>query len=559
MLAASEWQQVRQPGAVKGIVKILNKVKKFQFMNLGAELVLLALLLALCSLFYANFDPDEMRAYGIYPWDSLVYRDLAETFRNGHYWHLEHMYPFGPRILFPIIYGNMSRIMSLSYIDAAYYLNLLSAFLVVIFTFVLWRKYGVGKLISWVAICIFTISWIGPVRYSGFYPGGAFAFESLLVCILFAILAKSSRTGILPLIFLSSLVFVIACGREFVTYTTIIVLLSKYMVCDFLGGINAHALTENKFLHRVYSNLKSRSYVVLSIFSVSSICAYILSRSVVLDSGAYDYSLVDTILKFGKFHLDPVEFLYPVFYALGPFALCLLFVLSFKKTRILLFREIENLFPHADLVLIFCSIGMIFCMVGGTDSDRFLLWFFPFYALFSLKAVTILAGIKYRRMNFSLLFILVVGLMWSRFYVPAYPHLMFPDYFYSSYVGVRTNLDPVLYYGPSFMKDYRKPLKEIPINEAYTSTFVESFSAIPDRPPFVTSTLEKYSFGKLYTGSYKYDLNIIPVPFGYAHNQYELLSAHPFHGDYSIRIMLLVQWVLAYVFLILFNRRSMTS
>jgi hypothetical protein len=536
-----------------------NNVKKSRFLNLGLELSLLAMLLVGCSLLYANFDPDEMRAYGIYPWDSIVYRDLAETFRNGHYWHLDHMYPFGPRILFPVIYGNIVRITGISFIHAAYYLNLLSAFLAAIFTFALWRKYGIGKLVSWIAIIIFMTAWLGPVRYSGFYPGGAFAFESLLVCILFVILANSERNKLFPLIFLSLLVFVIACGREFVTYIILIVLILKYLVCSFRGGVSAHFLAKHEFLHRVHSNLKNRSYIALSVFSASSICAYFFSRSVVLDSDAYDYSLIDTILKFGKFHLDPVEFLYPIFYALGPFALCLLFVLSFKKTRILFFREIGNLFPHADLVLIFCAAGLIFCMVGGTDSDRFLLWFFPFYSLFSLKAVTILIRLGYQRMNFSLLFILVVGLMWSRFYVPAFPHLIFPDYLYSSYVGVRTNLDPALYYGPSFMKRYRKPLKEIPIDEAYTSTYVENLSAIPDRPPYVASTLEKYSFGKLYTGSYEFDLNTIPIPFGYAHNQYELLSAHPYHGDYSIRIMLLAQWVLAYLFLIIFNRRSLAA
>lgn len=534
-----------------------NKGEKFG--GLAPELALLFLILALCSLFYAYFDPHEMRAYGIYPWDSLVYRDIAETFRNGNYWHLEHMYPFGPRILFPFIYGKLSGFMNLSFIDSAYYLNLFSAFLVVTFTFVLWRKYGVGKRDSWIAILIFATAWLGPVRYSGFYPGGAFAFESLLVCILYGILANAERIRLFPLILLSLLVFVITCGREFVTYIVLSVLLSKYLVCDFRGGVPARFLAGNDFLRRVRSGLKNRNYIVLSIFSVSSVCAYFFSRSVVLDSGAYDYSLVDTILKFGKFHLDPIEFLYPIFYALGPFALCLLFVLSFKKTRILFFREIGNLFPHADLALIFCAVGLIFCMVGGTDSDRFLLWFFPFYSLVCLKALKVLTGFGHRRLNLSLLFILVVGMLWSRFYVPAVPHLFFPGNYYSSYVGVRTNLDPALYFGPSFMKAYREPLKAIPPNEAYVSTYVENLSAIPDRPLFVALALEKYSFGKLYTGSYKYDLNTIPVPFGYAHNQYELLSAHPFHGDYSIRIVLLAQWLLVFFFLVIFNKRLLAS
>lgn len=82
------------------------------------------------------------------------------------------------------------------------------------------------------------------------------------------------------------------------------------------------------------------------------------------------------------------------------------------------------------------------------------------------------------------------------------------------------------------------------------------YSRLPEVAPKISASIDKdATTGNQFKGTYKFDVNINPVPFGYPHNQYELLSAHPFHGDHSIRITLLVQWLLVYLFLFFFNRK----
>jgi hypothetical protein len=520
------------------------------------DLILLTILFLLFASFYASFDPSEMRIYGVFPWDSGIYRDLAGKFASGYSGQLEAMYPFGTRILFPFMYGSITKITGISFVDAAYYLNLVSSFLVTIFSFYFWRHYGVSRILTWIGIFFLMFSWLGPLRYSGYYPGGSFAFEILLVCSLFIVLSATSAKASPFLIFLAALlIFAMACGKEVVTYILFLVLLTKYFIFNYKGGVNFQFTAKSHFFQTALNSLKSRSYSSLIVYFLAAASGYVFSHVLVHNAGG-KYSVIKTIFNFAWFHLHPGEFLYPIFYALGPIALCVLLVFSFKKTRRAFFQEIESHFPNSDLIIMFAAAGLIFCMVGGTDSDRFLLWFFPFYALLCFKALTVLVKFKHRRMNFSLVSIFIIGLMWSRFYVPAIPHLIFPGDNYNAYAGIRTNYDPALYYGPSFMQDYRKPLQDISLNEAYTEIAVDNPSKMPKELPKISATLKKEdNTGNQFKGSYKYDVNIIPFPFGYPHNQYEFLTAHPSHGDHSVRITLLIQWLLAYLILILVNRK----
>ncbi|HBJ73303.1 MAG TPA: hypothetical protein DDY88_06300 [Actinobacteria bacterium] len=50
--------------------------------------------------------------------------------------------------------------------------------------------------------------------------------------------------------------------------------------------------------------------------------------------------------------------------------------------------------------------------------------------------------------------------------------------------------------------------------------------------------------------AYKGDVNTVPIPFGFAHNQYELLVAHPYHGKWQVRAALMAQWAILYLALI---------
>jgi hypothetical protein len=58
--------------------------------------------------------------------------------------------------------------------------------------------------------------------------------------------------------------------------------------------------------------------------------------------------------------------------------------------------------------------------------------------------------------------------------------------------------------------------------------------------------------GSPFKGSYKYELNNIPIPFGFSHNHYEALVLHPYHGESRIKAILLLQWAFMYLMVFFF-------
>jgi hypothetical protein len=172
-------------------------------------------------------------------------------------------------------------------------------------------------------------------------------------------------------------------------------------------------------------------------------------------------------------------------------------------------------------------LRLFFAFVGGTDSERFLLWAFPFYFYFGLLA-------------FSLL---LVAVLWTRMYVPAIPHLLFLKKINSPH-GVRTNLNPALYRGPGLLLPLRRELVAVARQDAYSTKWIAKPELLPK--PYVAKAVTESILETPYHGSYSFAVNNLPFPLGFAHNQYELLAIHPYHGDYRLRQFLLAQWLLLY-------------
>ena len=530
-------------------------MEKINKKHLIIDAIIFTAFFFICLFFYSYFDPNEIRSNSIFPWDSGVYRGLADSLFSDNPNKIEAIDPFGPRILFPYIYGNIARITGLSFIDSAYLLNLISTYLVTIFSLIFWRLSGTSRSLSLIGISLFTLFWAGPLRGSGFYPGGGFAFESLLVVSLFMILSQFSKKNIWLILILSILIFLLSCGREFITYLIIIVLIAKYSLKEWLIPKLNNESSLNALVFSINEGLKNKSYLNLLVGLSFSLGGYFFSRSLVHDPNA-SYSVLKEIVQYGWFHVHIGELLYPYFYALGPFFLCFLLVIVFKNSRHLFLDRLIKSNQNLDLMLIFISASVIFSIIGGSDSDRFILWFFPFFGLLGLKSIEVMLVFKDKRMKLSLVLVLIVGLLWTRFYVPAFTHVFFPGDSYRAYGGIKTNYDPDLFYGPSFMEKFRVKLKDVPYEDIYSDSIVRD--KIPDyekKLPQVPLTLKKESDNQSpYKGVYKYEINNIPFPLGFAHNQYEHLAAHPYHGDGRIRFLILIQWITIFGILILINR-----
>ncbi len=519
--------------------------------NLAPTLVsisVLTIIFIISALSYAKIDPSDMRDLGIFPWDSGEYRRIADQLFNGNFSNLEGVYPFAPRLLFPATYSTLASYLNIEFIDAAYIVNLSSSFFITIFTYFFLHKNGISKTVAVLIAAIYIIFWLGPLRYTNFYPGGGFAFESAIICTLFLALETIGKKGLVITLTSSILIAVLTTGRELVFYLLCVAL-------TFVILIRINPL--NLFCHQKY--IVNRKQMTSLLFSfIGSLIGYLIAKYLVTDTSK-QYSVFNTVLEFSWFHLNIAEFLYPFFYALGPFFLSFLVAISISDLRRQLINKLltETKQPFYVFVFLFC--GTFFAMVGGTDSDRFLLWFYPFFALIGAQSIKIIwLNLQFHRKLIGIIFIIITAL-WTRFYTPAAPHVFFPGELYNSYAGVRTNMSPHLFYGPSFLESFRMPLKEIPLDDAYRNTIIDSISQTK-QPIFISNSLNRdnaFNTGSPFKGSYYFELNNIPFPLGYTHNQYELLVAHPYHGNLKVKLMLLLQWIALYIILLFLSRRNL--
>jgi len=504
-----------------------------QIKNDMINLVLITLIYTVCFVIYSAFDPDEMRSLGAFPWDSSVYRRIAEQINENGLLNLEGAYPWGPRLLYPFLYSFIESNTSLSYVESAGYLNAFSGYLVVVFSYVFLCKNGVPKFLALFISLSYTVAWIGPLRYSLYYPGGAFGFETLLICILFLVLTKS-QSNLKFVLWGAPIIFLLTIGREVIFYIIILLFLASI----FVTLIHRYTVqTTPTFLVSMPKITDLITPLIASLFG------YIIARILVsgTDSG---YSTISTIISFGWFHLHLGELLYPFFYALGPIFLVSITCSIFPSLRKRLIDSLMSSTKNGSIVFIFALSGVVFALVGGTDSDRFILWFFPFFALVGAHAfVAILGSVKFKK-TFSV-FIIFVTLLWTRFYVPAIPHVFFPGELYNAVAGVRSNLSPDLFYGPRIMEKFRLPLQEIPAEDMYVDSIIlDNFELIGGSHANISTFIDRESRpGSPFRGSYAFEINNIPIPLGFAHNQYELFVAHPYHGATKVRAVLLFQWL----------------
>jgi hypothetical protein len=216
-------------------------------------------------------------------------------------------------------------------------------------------------MLSYAGILLITLSWLGPLRYSIYHPGGQFAFEILMTCISFWSLkniysASSAKDYVVP----SLSLLAATLGRENILYLAIITV--------------AYLWTHDRISHK---KINMTPHIV-SLGSV--LLGYAITRLLVEGEGSY--SVISTVLLFGRFHLNITESLYMYFYSFGPLMLAALLCISFSRTRKKLLKIVNpNTSLDNRLVLAFCLASFVFAFVGGTDSDRFLLWSFPFYFL----------------------------------------------------------------------------------------------------------------------------------------------------------------------------------
>jgi hypothetical protein len=236
-----------------------------------------------------------------------------------------------------------------------------------------------------------------------------------------------------------------------------------------------------------------------------------------------DYSILRTALDYGYFRLNVFEFVYPFVVSLGPMllvvALCCLFT-SFRRELISRFRS--NVLDH-DVVLVLISVITVFSVFGGSDAERFVMWGWPFFALAGLHGLQVLWSHR-PRMFAPLLLIALASLAWTRFYVPAFPHVFFPGESYCSWAGVKTNYDPDLYRGIPGLSPFREGLIDVPAQDIFVEDEIVLNRNLIGQAPKVPAAHNRDSCAELsvpvFRGAYRFNINHLPIPLGIPHNHF---------------------------------------
>jgi hypothetical protein len=404
-------------------------------------------LVFIAYIIYKWLDPTVMLQANINDWDSWQYQGLSDQMMSSGFSNLSGLRPFCYRLVQPGLATLVRTVFGKTYAEASHTINIASTFLVAIFSFNFWRSQGLSRSLSFIGIGLITVSFLGPLRVSIYYPGGQFAFEVLLTCVSFWALKRICLTEkAIDLLFPSLALFAATIGRESIFY----LIVASALILAVLGGKDSS-----------HETIRPLAAVT------ASLLGYISARIIVSAEG--EYSVLKTIFDFGWFHLNLAESLYMYAYSLGPFFLSFLLCVSFPRSRRELFKNL-SVTTSIDNRLIcgFCFASFIFAFVGGTDSDRFILWSFPFYFYIGLSSLAVLArsipNCRIKTLIASTF--LVTALLWSRFYVPAIPYLMFTDKF-NSQAGVKTNLNPALFRGVPALIRFRNKVVEVSPSEAY--------------------------------------------------------------------------------------------
>ena len=507
---------------------IYIKLKSTEMKKVSLEILFFFIFLILSFFYFFNLDKNFIIENNYFPWDSFEYLKFIKNLdqKKNVYTVLS---PFNERVLFPFLVWKISVYSNFNFIYSALILNVLSTCLSLLIFFILSLKLKFSFLSRWAIIIIFIFSWEGPFRSSIYYSGGSFGFDCFLISLLTSLTFLFYHSKNKIIFFLLPFLFVLFTLQRGIVITAIpLFFIITNIVLKKYKQIKNYSLRED---------INSYCFV----FSLITLITIKFSND-----PAGSYSMLRNIIKFTYFRIHILEFLYTFYFALGSIFLLIISYLFFLFKRNLLKEFFSVVIQNQSYLYVFSLllVSIFLSIVGGDDSNRFLLWFFIWYLLIGSFCFDFF--IKFNK-KFFIIFFLITGLLWSRFFVPAQPPMAFAEKFiFNQFIS--TNFDNKFFFGPEFLKKFKNKLVEdaIPLGEPYVLEKPSDIQKVFLTPNFQNPQF--YYFSWWYP--YKYRINDIPFPLGYLHNQRNSLVDHPTHGKPWVRFTFMLQWILVNMFFI---------
>ncbi len=511
--------------------------------NSIAGILILSLIFIFSCLFFFNFENLYFLENKIFPFDAIVYKDLALGFFNENYKDSVDYtstliyYPHTTKIIYPLLSGFINNKLNLDLINSMFCLNLISIYLSLILGIFLINKFVNDIKISLTIIFLFLIIWNAPLRATFYNPANGFAFDAFLISIYtYSIFFLNEKKKI-------NFIFIILCLAilSFQRYIISVFLVFTPIILNHFEGLSLKKFKLNKLFKISFSfEEKIKLLVLFLVFIV-----------VTLNSEAGGtYSRIKFVIKFFYFHSNPLEFLYTYYYAYGSFFLILVSCFLIKDFRKFLKSEYYKIEKQKRVIFVSILItSIIVSTIGGDDSDRMLMWFFIWHlTLFSICFKYI---IKFKFKMLIVVFILT-HFFGSRIITQGIPYYTITDTFLYYSQQTTTNFKDEYFQGPFFLKKFRKKLQEYKL-ETVPGIYIDNKSKVISTY-LPEGKIKNDNTINIYNHPYEYRLNDIPFPFGYIHNQRNAHIDHPWHGKWWVRFFYLSQWFFIQIFIFLYLR-----
>ena len=501
----------------------------------------LSIFFILISLFFFNFENLQFLDNRIFPYDAIVYKDLAlglfdekyhETvdYRNTIIYH-----PHTSKLIYPLISGFIKNYLDLELIYSMFYLNLASTYLVAIISYFLINKIVNNSFISLFSIIFFLIIWNAPLRATFYNPSNGFAFDVLLISLFtfFSFILDEKKK--INLFFILLLLVILSFQRFFV---------ATFLVIIPIIITTISKLQFQKFDINYLSKIQISSEDKLKIVSLVFVFFFISINTEQIGS----YSRIKFLIKFLYFHSNPFEFIYTYYYAYGALFLLLIYCISFNEFRTSIRKKFNGYNQiQKSLLLTFFFSSVILSTIGGDDSDRMLIWFFIWHLiLFSLCLKFIID----KKSHFIFIIFLIIHLFGSRILTQGTPVITLSDSFLYYNQQATTDFNDKYFKGPIFLKKFRNKLEDFSITtlpgiyEDNKSKKISTYLPV--------GKIKNDGSIDIYRQPYLYRINDMPIPLGYLHNQRNALVDHPWHGKWWVRFMFLIQWIFIQILLFLY-------
>ena len=426
-------------------------------------------------------------------------------------------------------------------------INLFSVFFLMYLIQFSLNKFNVKFYGKFFIIFLFLTSFIMPLRQSIFYPGGNFAFDTLILSLIMAVVYLQIKTNSKIFFVISIFLSILGTAERgiliLMLYVTPLILIYILKKKNRTGNLIFLKQKFNFFTYTVFSLI---TLLIIKNFGFK---------------GEGDYSMFTEIISSIQFQANIFEFLYKFYYSFGVFFVLIILyfvkkLLKYKKTKEYLLDKYNKLnFGNLFIISLFIN-SIIFSTIGGRgDVDRFLLWFLlPYLILTGFIFEKLVKNLKFKKI---IILIFIIGIMGGRLYVPASPPVAFSDIFVQKN-NINTNFKDDLFIGPTFMKKYKNKTQTYFIgnDKVYKNVYLGKDQSliqhveIPDGQYFV------YAQHRNYIHAYKYRINDIPFPLGYIHNQRNALIDHPYHGHRIVRFLLIIQWLFIQIVITFYLCRS---